>query len=175
MKKERIIAHSDLGLTPELLRTLTAETSKRGFVLREIPVGAKDSSLVGGCEVLFGFFVPELLLSAGNLRWYQSSWAGVDRFSSLEPFASGRALLTSAAGAYDITVSEWMLTTAFMLLRHMGEYRDQQKTHVWNELLPGHSLYGKRVTVLGVGGIGGRFAEMAGLLGARVSGAGRSV
>ena len=87
-----------------------------------------------------------------NIGWVQLPWAGVDGFSDLlASFADGSGpLITSAKGAYSEPVAEHAIVLAQAALRELGvKARDAR----WQPERSGFSLYGRRVVIVGAGGI----------------------
>lgn len=90
-----------------------------------------------------------------QLGFIQLPWAGVERFISVIDIvknrpASSRAVITSAKGSYAEPVAEHALALIFSALRgFVAKAREPQ----WQARATGHSLFGKRVTILGAGGI----------------------
>lgn len=148
--------------------------SRYGFETRffnDIPT-AED---IKDCEILFGMYPPEILKEAKALRWMQCSFAGVDRFTGDGIFPNKDIVLTNAAGAYGITISEHMLCTLLMMMRRMPEYSDLIARRGWEILGEVRSIYGSRVTVIGMGDIGSNFGIRCKALGASVNGVRRRV
>lgn len=172
--ERRIIIHSGLNLTEEYARTLAELARQLDIDLREIPAGSTDTSLIADAVALAGEFTPRMIESAKKMRWFHSSWAGVDNLVKLAPFREKRAVLTNSAGAYNAMITEHLIAGCLMLLRNFPAYLEAQRKHIWHAAIPADSLMGKRVTVLGVGNIGGSFAKMAVAMGATVSGLGFS-
>jgi phosphoglycerate dehydrogenase-like enzyme len=67
-----------------------------------------------------------------------------------------------------------MLGTLLSLFRKLYAYRDQQKTHAWNNLGTVNKVNGSTVLVIGMGDIGGSFARLVKAMGAYVIGVRRT-
>ena len=99
---------------------------------------------------------PEVLLNAlekfPEIQWVQLPWAGVDKFSGvLSRFADEEwPLWTSAKGAYSEPVAEQALALSLALLR---QFPQRALWTSWATEQTGTSLYGKRVVIVGAGGI----------------------
>ena len=132
--------------------------------------GVPEAKDIADCEVLFGMFPPHLLKEAKSLRWMQCSFAGVDRYTGDHLFADDSVILTNAAGAYGITISEHMICTLLMMMRRMPEYAALTAKRGWEILGNIRSIYGSRITVIGMGDIGSCFGSRCAALGAVVSG-----
>lgn len=168
----RILAHSSFSFTDEYKQKLAELARELELEIREVPEGSVDTSLVADCVALAGEFEPAMLEAAANMRWFHSNWAGVDKLITLAPFREGRAVLTSSSGAYNVMITEHLVAGCLTLLRNFPAYLDAQRKHVWHDVIPADSFAGKRVTVLGVGNVGGSFAKMADAMGAEVNGVG---
>ena len=86
-----------------------------------------------------------------GVEWVQLPWAGVDAFAPLLARLAGRERLlwTSAKGAYSEPVAEHALALTLTLLR--GLHTKAASTS-W-AAKTGTSLYGRRVVIVGAGGI----------------------
>ena len=117
-------------------------------------------------EVFFGFHPPEVFQQAPHLRWIQVTSAGLDQI--LVPELVKRDLLiTNASGVYAPQVAEqaWCLTLA--IAGRVPHYWEQQKQHDW-QAVDRIDLDGSTVGVIGLGGIGRRYARVAAAFGMRV-------
>lgn len=117
-------------------------------------------------EIFFGYHTPEVFRGAGQLKWIQSIAAGVERM--LEPELVERGLtITNASGIHAGPVSEtaWALTLA--VARGLPRYVRQQQDHHW-EPGPPVDLDEATAGIIGLGGIGRRYARVASAFGMRV-------
>jgi phosphoglycerate dehydrogenase-like enzyme len=87
-----------------------------------------------------------------GIEWVQLPWAGVDAFSELlaRHADAPRPLWTSAKGAYSEPVAEHALMLVLSLLRVVPS---RVRATTWQTEQRGLSLYGRRVVVVGAGGI----------------------
>ena len=122
------------------------------------------------CEILFGFISNDVLKSAKNLKWLHAQSAGVDYYLNSESGLSESVILTNSSGAYGIGISEHLIAVTLMLLRKMNEYVRLQIQNKWQGLGSVQTLYQSRVTVIGLGDIGGNYAMRCHSLGAQVRG-----
>ena len=125
-------------------------------------------------EIIMGNVSPELLTEAEHLRWLQLNSAGVNQYIPEGVLAEG-VLLSSAVGAYDISVTEGMLAATMDLYRKMPAYMDSQKKHLWKDEGPILSPYGATVLIVGLGQIGCRYARIMKALGSYIIGIKRSL
>ena len=117
-------------------------------------------------EVFFGYHSPEVFAAAKNLKWMQTTSAGLDMMLTPEVRAMGLQV-TNASGLHAAPVVEtaWALTLAVSrYLKHFGEC---QQKHVWDQFTP-YDLNGRTAGVVGLGGIGRRYARIAAAFGMRV-------
>jgi phosphoglycerate dehydrogenase-like enzyme len=135
----------------------------------EPPEGLADA------EVLVAFRVPGAWATesaAPRLRWVHSPGAGADRVLSPELGARG-LLVSSSRGTFDQPVAEHALALLLALSRRLPVLAARQAERRWSEFfgLPeAVELAGRTVTVLGLGSIGGRVAELLQAVGMRVIG-----
>ena len=94
-----------------------------------------------------------------GIGWVQLPWAGVDAFASvLRRHAHREDLLwTSAKGAYAEPVAEHALVLTLSLLRLV---RKRVTARSWATEPEGRSLYGRRVVIVGAGGIAREFLRL---------------
>lgn len=128
---------------------------------------------VKGKEIILGSADPALLPDADALEWLQLSWAGADNFVKPGILPEDVAL-TNASGAYGVAVSEHMVAVTFALVRRLHQYARNQAAHIWEERGTITSVEGAKVLVLGLGDIGGRYAQKLRALGAYVIGVRRT-
>jgi len=126
------------------------------------------------CEILFGHphpqFLPGIMKSLINLRWFQTSTAGVEKVLHEEIDLPKSVILTNSADAYGSLLSEHMLTLTLMLMRNMGVYIRQQEQHKWQRQRAVKNMRESTVCVIGLGHIGNNYARQCYNLGARVRG-----
>jgi phosphoglycerate dehydrogenase-like enzyme len=96
--------------------------------------------------------VARLLDEHPGIGWVQLPWAGVDAFSGVLAAHADRdrPLWTSAKGAYSEPVAEHALTLTLALLRGLPE---KTRSTSWQTERQGISLFGRRVVIVGAGGI----------------------
>lgn len=126
------------------------------------------------CEIIFGAVSPEVLHDAVCLKWLACSFAGVDRYIDAKLCALNNVILTNSSGAYGVTIAESMIAGILILFRGLDQYLLNQQNMHWGSPMPVRSIYGSKITVVGMGDIGSCFAERAAALGAAVTGIRRS-
>ncbi len=145
-----------------------------GYNVVQLPNDDNASGVVRNCEIIFGFIKPDLLSLAHNLRWFQCSFAGVEGFADMSLYANPDTVLTNAAGAFGVTISEHLICTLLMMFRHMPYYVHGHDNAQWIQKTPIRSIYGSKITVIGMGDIGTNFAKRMHALGAEVRGVKRN-
>ncbi|WP_246318485.1 D-isomer specific 2-hydroxyacid dehydrogenase family protein [Glaciibacter psychrotolerans] len=92
-----------------------------------------------------------VLAANPQIGWVQLPWAGVDAFTSiLDAPANRHVLWTSAKGAYAQPVAEHALALILATLRVLPR---RARATSWDDVPAGRSLYGRRVVIVGAGGI----------------------
>ncbi|MGE5603499.1 MAG: NAD(P)-dependent oxidoreductase, partial [Nitrososphaerales archaeon] len=127
-------------------------------------------------EILAGWPVADLLLSAPNLRWYQQWAAGSDWLQRYPEAVERPFLVTNASGVHPIQIAEHVLALMLAFVRRLPQAIHNQAEHKW-DAPPGETvgeLYQRTLLVVGMGAIGERIARVANALGMRVSGTRRS-
>ena len=125
-------------------------------------------------EVLVGLPKPDLLAKYKNLKWLQLLSAGTNGYTQGADFPED-VTLTNATGTYGLTISEHLLTMAFILLRKFDLYEKQQEKEIWENIGQIQSIYGSTVLVHGLGDIGSHFAQKIQALGGHVIAVKRTV
>ena len=106
------------------------------------------------------------VLSAPNLRWFQSGGSGIDH---LPYWDQDKLIVTNAAGVSGKYMAETV--TGAILMMNFGFPRiiKNQRGHIWGPQ-DWNSLDQKTVLIIGLGGIGSRVAERLKSFGMRVLG-----
>ena len=104
-----------------------------------------------------------------NLEWMQTNSAGVGSYMAPGVLPEG-CCLTSASGAYGVSVSEHMLALTLSLMKNIPLYRDHQADADWHDEGSAASPDGATVLVIGTGDIGSHYAILMSALGAKTLG-----
>ena len=98
---------------------------------------------------------------SANLRWVQTTTAGVDQSVPPELFAAEHVTITCIKGPPGPMMAEHAILLMLALPRNFPAYVHNQRAHVWRregqDWLP---LYGQTVAILGVGSAGGNLARI---------------
>ena len=124
---------------------------------------------IASSQIIIGRFPVSKIKTAASLEWLQLPMAGTDAYV-VPGVLPDNIILTNGAGAYGLAVSEYMLAASMALVRRFPEYARRQAERNWKPM--GHitSIEGSTVIVLGLGDIGGRYAQKMKALGAYVIG-----
>ncbi len=76
-----------------------------------------------------------------NLRWIQSTWAGVNTlvYNEIKPGEKplkGGFVLTKLGGCFGPLMTEYCLGFILNRERHWDKYRDQQQQKSWKPVIP---------------------------------------
>lgn len=145
--------------TESFLRTTPADRHSRivhvvqesGAELSELP----EAEAIVWLDVFDPLGLLEVLKSAPKVKWVQLPWAGVETFHGAGLFEHP-IVFTCAKGAYATQVAEHGLMLTLLSLRHVVA---QARNHGWLGLEP-DSLRGKKVTILGGGGIAQEYLRL---------------
>ncbi len=129
-------------------------------------VTAKDTA---DADIIIGNLSPQLIRSAGSLKWLQLNSAGADIYCQ-PGVLKEETILTNVSGAYDISVSEGMVAGTMAMFRKLYCYYDNQKQNVWRDEGMMQSAYGACVVVLGLGNIGLSYARKMKAMGSYIIG-----
>ncbi len=131
----------------------------------------KDASEeeIASSQIVIGKLPVGKIQYASELEWLQLPSAGYDPYV-VPGVLPANVKLTCSTGAYGLAVSEHMLASSLALVRRFPEYARRQAEHSWKPMGNISSIEGSTVIVLGLGDIGGRYAQKMKALGAYVIG-----
>ena len=134
------------GENPVVFATSTEELIKEG----------KDA------EIIYGVCPEEIFQGMPNLKWFQSSSAGMDRLLYPALRDSG-VIVTNAAGLYGSHVADQGFALLLGLTRNIHHFTRSQDKHVWGGRgnSPMIEIGGFTIGVIGMGGIGQHMARRA--------------
>ncbi len=166
------------SINPDSLALLRAAAPDAEFVCTESADFTKfPAGLLARTDVLYSNGrVPEPQ-DAPRLRWVQGHWAGVDHVIGAPLFASGKVLLSTAAGVHAINMAEHALMMMLALAHRMPEFFDMMAKKRWQREARPYmpmELCDASLGLIGYGAIGREIARMAQALGMRVSALRRS-
>ncbi|MCC7052013.1 MAG: D-2-hydroxyacid dehydrogenase [Gemmatimonadaceae bacterium] len=122
-------------------------------------------------DAYIGFKRPPLP-TMGNVRWVQSTGAGVDAW--LQPEELSRdVVLTRTPESFGPMIAEWALSRALAFVTKLAEFAAAQREHRWAPQ-DVSQLRGTHVVVVGMGDVGTHVGRLFAALGCRVSGVSRT-
>lgn len=121
------------------------------------------------CDVILGEpkRVAPLLQLAPQLKWVQSTFAGVEMLVNSPPRTD--YLLAGVKNVFGPLISEYVFAYLLALERHLFEQYNQQQARRWHSI-PYTTLQSKLIGVCGLGSIGQHLAQTATHFGMRVWG-----
>ncbi|MDX2051323.1 MAG: D-2-hydroxyacid dehydrogenase [Polyangiaceae bacterium] len=122
-------------------------------------------------EVVAGWAPVEALLKCPNLRWLQFGSAGVESVVGRLPET---VKLTNASGVFDLVMAEHAFALMLALVRGVDQMVRAQANCLWDPGVRRGELFGKTLTIVGLGNVGRAVAERAKCFGMRVMGVRRS-
>jgi phosphoglycerate dehydrogenase-like enzyme len=111
---------------------------------------------------------PLNLFAAPHLKLIQSTSAGVDALQPFDRIPPG-VLLMNNRGTHAQKAGEFALMAILMLVNRMPHFYTQQRAQAWNRETCGIAAR-QRLTIVGLGGLGGAAAAQASRLGMAVTG-----
>lgn len=120
-------------------------------------------------EIIIGNVNPEFIDASQKIEWIHTASAGVEPYIKPGVLADSTKL-TNSTGAYGLAIAEHMLGMLLEIIKKLSGYRDLQAKEEWHTLGGVKSIHGSVVLVLGLGDIGGEFAQRCKALGAHVIG-----
>jgi phosphoglycerate dehydrogenase-like enzyme len=130
--------------------------------------------LLGKADIIFDFDyshradLPDL---ASNLRWLQSTSAGIGQFIKRYGYDTRlpNTVFTTASGVHARPLAEYVVMAMLSHYKNLFQIMDQQKSFRWQRLA-GTDLEGRTIAVVGLGSIGSEVARMARALGMKTVG-----
>jgi phosphoglycerate dehydrogenase-like enzyme len=131
------------------------------FIASENPETLVDRA--AEAEAAFGPISPELFKAATNLRWIQSTSAGVEWMGRIPELAKTDIIVTNTRGAHASTIAEHAFGMLVFLARGFNHLYESQKRREWQRPLvqDGVGLAGMTMGVIGLGNIGRAVAKRA--------------
>ena len=120
------------------------------------------------CEVLLGDPEVEDLALCRNLKWMQTTWAGVDHFIR-SGYLRG-VTLCNLSGGYGPLIAEYAMGAILTLANRFPDYRESQRKGIWRRPFGAKALEGSEVLILGAGDIGTELAKRLRPFGCRIVG-----
>ncbi|MDO8750625.1 MAG: D-2-hydroxyacid dehydrogenase [Dehalococcoidia bacterium] len=104
---------------------------------------------------------------APRLKWVQEWGTGIEYLAGSGVFEAGISV-TNLAGTAAVPIAEHVLMMMLMLSRNAKTFMENAHKRQWRPTPPLVEVFNKTVGVVGLGGIGGRVAEVCHALGMRV-------
>lgn len=120
-------------------------------------------------DIILGNVEPEFLKNASNLKLMQLDSAGAAPYVVPGIMPHG-AKLANATGAYGLAISEYMLGAVLTLIKKLHLYERNMRAHAWQDEGKVNSIADSVTLVVGLGDIGGQFAQKMHALGSHVIG-----
>ncbi|TVY64257.1 Glyoxylate reductase [Lachnellula suecica] len=118
---------------------------------------------------------PRDMKLAPNLQLVQIFSTGTDHISKLPVYTDSTVPITNAAGVPAPVIAEWVIMTILVATRKYNTLRDWQLSRTWDNGGKGKGLFssspstlGKRIGIIGYGGIGRQVANIARAMGMEV-------
>lgn len=159
----KIVIYDVLGFSNNDIAKIRSVASDATVVVsaeEDLAIELKDA------EVFFGYHTPEVFADADQLKWIQATAAGMDVLLSPEVKARN-ILVTNASGVHAPQVAEMAWALTLSIARGVALYVKQQREHHW-EWGPLYDIDGQTAGVIGLGGIGRRYARVAAAFGMKV-------
>ena len=121
-------------------------------------------------EIIFGLPTIEQMKKAPELKWVQSSSAGVDKYVAHKNEFPEGVTLTCLSGAFGQSVSEYVLAMTLMFYKNLHLFRDNQNNCLWKDEGWQDTPCGKNLLILGAGNIGGQIAKLFRSFGCHITG-----
>ncbi len=163
----------ELLYRPDLLPTTRYEADHHG---PQRPLSKEQLEewvgLLARAEISFDFDwerPQELLQRAPRLRWLQSTSSGIGPLIEQLGLAGSPLVITNAAGIHAQPLAEFVLMAALHFAKEMPRLTAWKQDHHF-ERYCGYQVAGSKMTLIGLGKVGSRVAELSAALGIEVVG-----
>ena len=131
-------------------------------------VRAKDQAealdLAADAEVYYGMPSAEIVAAAPNLRWIQSSSAGVEYIAKIPAIIASDVVVTNTRGAHGPSIGEHVFALLLAMTRALPTCLDQQRARLWDRkqlYRTCREIRGMTMGILGFGALGRGIAQRA--------------
>lgn len=154
------------GLMPAKLAELKRVAPEIEFVPAK---SAEDAAKVADADAVIGFCSPAIVKNGKNLRWIQSSHAGVDK-ELFPDLVSSKIVLTNTQRLHGPNAADQVFALLLALTRGLREVLPAQVNEAATLKPKGQlqELNGKNLLLVGYGGVGTQIARRANAFGMRV-------
>jgi len=163
----------ELIYEPELLPTTRYEADHHGPAR---PLSEDERrrwrELLHRAEIAFEFDwerPQELLERAPRLRWVQATSSGIGPLIEQLGLAGSPLVITNAAGIHAQPLAEFVLLAALHFAKEIPRLNTWKADRHW-ERFCGQEVFGSRMTLIGLGRVGSRIAELSSAVGIQVTG-----
>ncbi len=168
-----VFADADPPMVPLMAGTRLARVEALGAfaVYQGLAADAADyeARIANATAIMIGWDLPvEVMRKAPRLEVISYLGTGAANMIDLPEAAARNITVCNTPGYGDNAVAEHALALMFAVARDIPRLDRTLRTEGWNQLAPGFELRGKRLGLIGLGGIGSRVAELAGALGMEV-------
>lgn len=149
---------------PELLEKVKLTAPDADVVM------TPDDAAPAACtdaEIVFGNYSEAILTEARELKWIQTTSAGMDANRIPKMLKESDIRVCNASGVHAIQVAEHAFALMMTLIRGIHHSFYNQLGNQWKrvDLM---DLYGATIAIIGFGGIGRKFAEQASVFQPRI-------
>jgi lactate dehydrogenase-like 2-hydroxyacid dehydrogenase len=156
-------------LTDELLNPIRKFADIRIYEGRPATNKEFVNRVKGADGILLGWSIPnEVIAECPNLKIISFTGIGASNFVDLKYAASRGITVTNTPGYADNAVAEHTLSLIFSLAKNINQNHQNVAKGYWNQSYTSVELRGKKIGLIGLGGIGQRMAELCKALGMKV-------
>ena len=175
MTTDHVIVFADAD--PPMMPLMVGERLERcealgGFTVYEgLAADAADyeTRISDATAIMIGWDLPvDVMRQAPRLEVISYLGTGAANMIDLPEAAARGITVCNTPGYGNNAVAEHTLALLFAVARDIPRLDRTLRTEGWNQLAPGFELRGKKLGLIGLGGIGSRVSELAGSLGMEV-------
>jgi phosphoglycerate dehydrogenase-like enzyme len=124
--------------------------------------GESTPPLMADVDAVFGQLKADEYANAKQLRWVQSSSAGVEWMWKVPGIADSDVVVTNMRGAHAATIAEHTFAMLLAHTRGLRAFEQNQRDHVWSRSqITLNGIKGRTMGIVGFGNIGRAIARRA--------------
>jgi phosphoglycerate dehydrogenase-like enzyme len=155
----KMLVTTAINRDPQRLAKLEQEHGMQ-FVVPS--AGESTPSLMADVDAVFGQLKADEYANAKQLRWVQSSSAGVEWMWKVPGIADSDVIVTNMRGAHAATIAEHTFGMLLAHTRGLRAFEQNQRDHVWSRSqITLSGIKGMTMGIVGFGNIGRAIARRA--------------
>ena len=106
---------------------LTKTADEIGYSIKFLSMDDVKLEDFADSNILFGRFPADMIKDVKDLKWLQLPSAGINGFTDDSIYPNNDVILTTASGAFGVTIAEYQVMMLLMMMRMAPQYLEGQK------------------------------------------------